>query len=229
LRAVIRDPGDPGELEGGRMRAPTAVERLSTVALIGLVAGFVAMFFAPWQFAALVAWNAAAGVFVVWVWITVGRFTPTETRAHATREDTNRVLTSLLLVGASLASLVGTGLDLMKASDAHDAGRVVLTIIGLLTVTLSWLVVHSVFALHYAHEFYTEPVGGIDFKTDAEDPDYRDFAYLAFTIGMTFQVSDTDIQVRRIRRTVLRHAFIAYLFGAVILAVVVNLIASMVK
>jgi len=189
----------------------------------------VATFFAPWQFATLVAWDTAAVMFTVWVWTTVGRYSPAETHEHATREDTNRVSTSLILIAASLVSLVGTGLDLVKASEAHDAGRVALTVVGLLTVALSWLVVHTVFALHYAHEYYTEPVGGIDFKTDDEQPDYRDFAYVAFTVGMTFQISDTDIQTRVIRRTVLRHALLAYLFGAVILAVAINLIANLVK
>jgi uncharacterized membrane protein len=85
-----------------------------------------------------------------------------------------------------------------------------------------------VFTLRYAHEYYTEPVGGIDFKTD-EPPDYQDFAYVAFTIGMTFQVSDTDVQGRKIRRTVLKHSLLSYLFGAVILAVLINVIAGIVK
>jgi uncharacterized membrane protein len=213
---------------GGTMQAPSAVLRLVVVAVIGLVAGFVAAFLAPWQFAALVAFDAAALAFVVWVWATVGRYSADETRSHATREDTNRLPTSLILLAASVASLVGTGLDLWKASEAHTGGRVALTVIGITTVALSWIVVHTVFALHYAHEFYTEPAGGIDFKSDT-DPDYQDFAYVAFTVGMTFQVSDTDIRTRRIRRTVLRHALLAYLFGAVILAVVVNLIASLVR
>ncbi len=177
----------------------------------------------------LVGWDAAALVFATWVWSTVGRYTPEETQSHATREDTSSVSTSLIIIGASLASLVGTGLDLVKASAAHDAGRAALTVIGLATIALSWIVVHTVFALHYAHEYYTEPIGGIDFKTDDEEPDYGDFAYVAFTIGMTFQVSDTDIQARPIRRTALRHALLAYLFGAIILAVAINLIASLVQ
>ena len=211
------------------MRAPSAFFRLAVVAIIGLVAAVVSFFLAPWQFAALTGWDAAAIAFVLWVWLSVRAFDPEETRTFATREDTNRLTSSLLLVGASLASLVGTGFDLVKATDAHDVGRVALTVIGLLTVALSWMVVHTVFALHYAHEYYTAPEGGIDFKNDDEQPDYQDFAYVAFTVGMTFQVSDTDIQARRIRRTVLRQALLAYLFGAVILAVVVNLIASLVK
>jgi uncharacterized membrane protein len=228
LRAVVGSRAQSGDV-GGPIRAPSAAQRLLVVAVVGLVAGIVAMALAAWQFAELVAWDAAAITFIVWVWLTVGRFTPDETRTHATREDTNRVLTSLLLVGASLASLVGTGLDLVKASNAHGAGRVALTVIGLSTVVLSWLVVHTVYGLHYAHLYYTEPVGGIDFKTDDERPDYQDFAYIAFTVGMTFQVSDTDIQARKVRRTVIHHALLAYLFGAVILAVVVNLIANLVK
>jgi uncharacterized membrane protein len=200
------------------------------VTIIGLVAGVVAAFVSPWQFAVLAAWVVAAAVFVVWVWSTVGRFTPEDTRTHATREDTSRVPTSLLLIAASLVSLVGTGLDLVKSAQAHSAGKATLTVIALLTVALSWIVVHTVFALRYAHEYYTDPVGGIDFKTNhREEPDYQDFAYVAFTVGMTFQVSDTDIQARRTRRTVLRQALLAYLFGAVILAVVVNLIAGFVK
>jgi len=219
---------EPAEI-ADRMRSPSAVLRLTVVAIVGLVAAMVATFLAPWQFALLVGWDTAALLFVAWAWLTVGRYTPEKTRTHATREDTNRVSTSLILIGASLASLVGTGLDLVKASDAHDAGRAALTVIGLVTIALSWIVVHTVFALHYAHEYYAEPIGGIDFKTEDEEPDYRDFAYVAFTIGMTFQVSDTDIQTRRIRRTALRHALLAYLFGAIILAVAINLIASLVQ
>jgi uncharacterized membrane protein len=209
------------------MREPSAVERLLVITAIGVVVGVVLAFFAPWQFAILAGWDAVAAAFVTWVWTSVGRLTPEETRAGATREDNGRVATSLLLLGASVASLVGTGFDLVKADQAHTAGRLALSAIALLTVALSWAVVQTVFALRYAHEYYTPPVGGIDFKTKDEQPDYQDFGYVAFTIGMTFQVSDTDIQARRTRRTILRHALLAYLFGAVILAVVVNVIASL--
>jgi uncharacterized membrane protein len=208
-------------------RVPSAAERLLVVTSAGVVFAAVAASLAPWQFAALGGWDVAAAAYVAWVWTTVGRWSAEDTRTHATREDTSRVATSLILLGASVASLVGTGFDLLKAHQAHTAGRVTLTVIAVLTVALSWTVVHTVFALRYAHEYYSPPVGGIDFKTHGEFPDYQDFAYVAFTVGMTFQVSDTDIQARRTRRTVLRHALLAYLFGAVILAVVVNVIASL--
>ena len=209
------------------MKTPSGLARFLVVLTVGAVVAVVTAFVAPWQFSVLAGWDAAAVSFVAWVWAGVGRFTPDETREFATREDNGRVVTSVLLLGASVASLVGVGFDLVKADQAHTTGRFALTVIAMLTVASSWAVVQTVFALRYAHEYYTPPVGGIDFKTDDELPDYQDFGYVAFTVGMTFQVSDTDIQARRTRRTVLRHALLAYLFGAVILAVVVNVIASL--
>ena len=98
----------------------------------------------------------------------------------------------------------------------------------MLTVALSWALVHTIFALRYARQYYSRSIkGGIDFKSGDYEPDYIDFAYVAFTIGMTFQVSDTDIGARIIRRTILRHALISYLFGAIIVAMMVNVIASL--
>jgi uncharacterized membrane protein len=103
-----------------------------------------------------------------------------------------------------------------------------LTVGSVLTVALSWPVVHTVFALRYAHEYYTTTrPGGIDFKSGQYKPDYGDFTYVAFTVGMTFQVSDTDIGNRLIRHTVLRHALISYLFGAIIVALMVNVMATL--
>jgi uncharacterized membrane protein len=209
------------------MRTPSALFRFTVAVAVGALTGVAVALLAAWQFAILAGWDCAAITFVAWVWMSVGWFTPEETSDFATREDTGRVGTSLLLLSASVASLVGTGFDLIKANQAHSGGRVALTLIAVCTVASSWALVQTVFALRYAHEYYTPPVGGIDFKTHDEEPDYQDFAYVAFTVGMTFQVSDTDIQARRTRRTVLRHALLAYLFGAVILAVVVNVIASL--
>jgi uncharacterized membrane protein len=85
--------------------------------------------------------------------------------------------------------------------------------------------VHTVFTLHYAHRYF-EADGGIEFpKTD--DPTYLDFAYVAFTVGMTFQVSDTEISDRSIRWLLLRHAALAYLFGTVIVGLTINLLAGL--
>jgi uncharacterized membrane protein len=208
--------------------ARSSRKRLLAVSTLGVVAGGIAALFGPWQLAVLLGWDASAAAFAGEVWSSVARFTAEQTLEHATREDDGRVATRVLLLSASTASLVGIGFTLIKASQAGTGGQVMLTMVAIVTVALSWVVVHTVFTLRYAHEYYTQPVGGIDFKTD-EPPDYQDFAYIAFTIGMTFQVSDTDVQGRKVRRTVLKHSLLSYLFGAVILAVVINVIAGIVK
>jgi uncharacterized membrane protein len=90
----------------------------------------------------------------------------------------------------------------------------------------SWFVVHSVYTLRYAHAYYVGEDGGINFNMD-EPPRWTDFAYVAFTVGLTFQISDTDLETSHLRRLALRHMLISYLFGAVILAVSINLIAGL--
>ena len=100
--------------------------------------------------------------------------------------------------------------------------------LGVLSVALSWALVHTVFTLRYARSFYSAPDGGIDFNED-DAPTYLDFAYLALTIGMTFQVSDTNLTTKRIRRIALVHAMFSYLFGAIIVALVINVVSSLLK
>lgn len=206
----------------------SAARRLLVVVAVGTVAGLVGGWFIAWQPTSLVAWDVAAVTFLVWVWGTIGSFDADETRAFATREDGSRFSAQVLVLFACVASLLGVGVELAQASTTNSTEKAALTAVAALTVVLSWAVVHSVFALRYAHEYYTDPVGGIDFK-NPEPPDYQDFAYVAFTIGMTFQVADTDVQRSTVRRTVIRHALLAYLFGAVILAVTVNVVATLLQ
>ena len=91
---------------------------------------------------------------------------------------------------------------------------------------MAWAAVHTTFAVRYARLYYAGPDGGIDFNSD-EPPAYTDFAYLAFTIGMTFQVSDTAIGAKVIRSTALRHGLLSFLFGTVVIATTINLLASL--
>jgi uncharacterized membrane protein len=100
-----------------------------------------------------------------------------------------------------------------------------LTALALVSVALAWSAVHTVYALRYARLYYTPPDGGVDFKGGR--PDYPDFAYLALTIGMTFQVSDTDLTGKPVRRQALRHALTSYVFGTVIVAITVSSVASL--
>lgn len=199
------------------------------VAIAGGAAGLVAAFFAPWQLSTLIGWDVAAALYLVWVWTTAGRFDAEETKRFSTREDDSRVSAQLLVLSACVVSLVGVGFDLLKASETDNGrGDVLLVSAAVTTVVLSWATVHTVYALRYAHEYYARPpVGGIDFKCGPDyEPDYRDFAYVAFGIGMTFQVADTDINEQKIRHTVLLHSLLGYLFGAVILAVTINIVAA---
>ena len=98
----------------------------------------------------------------------------------------------------------------------------------MVTIVLSWLVVHTLFVLRYAHLYYgVGAVGGVEFPGE-RPPDYRDFAYLAFTVGMTYQVSDTEITDPVVRRTLLRHALLSYLFGTAIIASTISVLAALV-
>lgn len=228
-RGVSRETRHPRHV--ALLWAVSARVRVLMTAAAGAVAGVVAAFFTPWQVSTLIGWDVAAALNVGWVATTAGRFDADETREFATREDDSRRAAQFLLLGACTASLVGVGFDLLKASQTQGAGKGFLTGMGVFTVVASWAVVHTIFALRYAHEFYgIEEVGGIDFKAGPDyEPDYRDFAYVAFTVGMTWQVSDTDVKTRRMRRTVLVHALFAYLFGAVILAASINVVAALLQ
>jgi uncharacterized membrane protein len=113
------------------------------------------------------------------------------------------------------------------ASSAQGTAKAALAGLAILSVALSWLMLHTLFTLRYALLYYQDkPEGGVDFNQQ-EPPRYSDFAYLGFTLGMTFQVSDTDLQTTTIRATALRHALLSYLFGAIILATTINLIAGL--
>ncbi|MGD9796306.1 MAG: DUF1345 domain-containing protein [Acidimicrobiia bacterium] len=208
-----------------RFRPASSLERLIVVGATWCVSSALLAIAARWPMALLGGWDIAAAVLVAWVWLSIGRLDASETHEVATREDNSRVASSLFLVSAAVSSLGGAGLVLDRARDVSGGSKALHLAVAATSVVLSWTVVQTVFALRYAHEYYTPPIGGIDFGDD-EQPSYQDFAYVSFTVGMTFQVSDTAVQSTRIRRTVLRHALLAYLFGAVILAVTVNVIAS---
>jgi uncharacterized membrane protein len=129
-------------------------------------------------------------------------------------------------VVTSVVSLVGVAFTLVQAGRDHGGAKTLLIGLVVLTVTFGWATVYTVYTLRYGDLYYNDPVGGINFHDD-EPPDYIDFAYIALTIGMTFQVSDTDIQERPIRRTAVKHALLSYLFGAVIVAVTINVVAGL--
>jgi uncharacterized membrane protein len=178
-----------------------------------------------WELAVLGGWIVAASVMVAWVLHAVLPLDGAGTAALATREDNSRLLADALLVTASVASLIGVGFALLKSGSQHGLAQAGTTAVAVLTVVLSWSVVQTVFILRYASLYYSER-DGVDFNND-EEPDYHDFAYLSFTIGMTYQVSDTDLTTKAMRRTALHHALLSYLFGTVVVAMTINVVASL--
>jgi uncharacterized membrane protein len=210
----------------GAPDAPIALRILVAVPL-GVGAAVLAGLTVGWPFAPAAGWIVAAAVYLTWTWLIVGRLTPEGTRAHATRyaeDDSTPWILDIALLVASIASLGGVGYLLVAGTAGGDVGAAV---VGTLSVATAWVVVHTVYMLSYARLYYTGEPGGIDFH-QPEPPDYADFAYLAFTLGMTYQVSDTDIHDRRIRATALRHALLSFLLGAIVLAIVINLGASLI-
>ncbi len=201
--------------------------RLAVSVLVGALVWAAVGFAAPWQVASLAGWDVAAAVLLVWVLSSLLPRDTDATASIATREDNSRVLADTILVGASVASLVGVGFALLKSNDMGSSEGAGLTGLAVLTVVLSWTVVHTVYMLHYARLYYAQGTG-VEFN-GGEPPDYRDFAYLAFTIGMTYQVSDTDLTTKAMRRTATHHALLSYLFGTVVVAMTINVVASLVK
>jgi uncharacterized membrane protein len=192
----------------------------------GLCAALVTGLAGAGGYAALAGWDCAALVFTGWVWLAIGPMSSAATARHSTREDPGQAVTDLIVLIAAVASLGAVGLVLAQASAARGWQQSLLAGLGVVSIVLSWFTVHTLFTVRYARLYYTSESGGVDFHQDAP-PRYLDFAYLAFTIGMTFQVSDTDLQSPAVRHAALRHALLSYLFGAVILATTINLVAGL--
>jgi len=205
----------------GHVRGLRIAAMLTALVGVSLVVGILG----AWQFAVTTGWAVACLVYVVWVWADIGRMDGRATKLHASREDPRRALSDVLFLAASIASLFSLVFVLGQAKNATGSGKVLIAGLAVASVAASWFLVHTLFTLRYGELFYSKARGGIDFNEKA-DPRYTDFAYLAFTVGMTFQVSDTDISDHVIRATILRHMLLSYLFGSVIIASSVNFIVS---
>jgi uncharacterized membrane protein len=213
---------------GERMRTASAGRRVTWSMLAGAVAGVVVSLFTVPSAAILAGWDVAVVIYLAWVWIAVWRLDPGTTARLAKREDPSAPVAELVVISAGIAMLVAVGFALVRAAQATGGMKAFLVTLGLLSVVLSWTIVHTVYALWYARAYYSEPDGGIEFNEE-EPPTYTDFAYFAFTVGMTYQVADTNITSKAIRRITLHHAFLSYLFGAVLLGLVINVVATLLK
>jgi uncharacterized membrane protein len=204
------------------------MRRALTVVAAGLVVAVALVPFVPWGLALVAGWNAAAIAFLLSIWPIIVRADGSRTVQLAAREDQTEGSARALLVGASVASLLGVAYALHLAEQETGATRVALIGGAVVTVILSWTVINTIYTLRYADLHFRSQPGGIAFGgDDQQQPTYRDFAYVAFTIGMCYQVSDTTLRDPRIRRTVLAHAMLSYVFGVVIVAGSVNLISGL--
>jgi uncharacterized membrane protein len=205
---------------------------------LAAVAGAIAVFWLAGRLhlpvRLIVSWNVYALISLALAWLVVAGGDPYDVRRKARLQDSSRAALFALVITAAVASLFAVAWLLESSKDeppSHRAGHVVL---GLVTVAVSWLLVHTAFALRYAHQYYRdanrvrreEVAGGMAFP-GGQAPDYLDFAYFSFVIGMTFQVSDVQITSRPIRRAALLHGLIAFVFNSAILAILVNVIAGM--
>jgi uncharacterized membrane protein len=211
-----------------RAHGASASTRVSTAAAAGVCAGALVALPASWQLGTLAGWDVAAAVYAAWTWATVWHRDPAATSRLALREDPGRAVADALVLVASVASVLAIALVITAGRASGPGARDLNAALAVASVALSWTVVQTVFTLHYARLYYSHPRGGIDFNQDAP-PRYSDFAYLAFTVGMTFQVSDTSLRTSAFRAAALRHALLSYLLGAVILATVINLVAGLLR
>jgi uncharacterized membrane protein len=205
-----------------------AVARVALAALIGIAAGVLVVILVPGPWAPLIGWDGMALGWLVLTIPYVWHLDAEQTARRAVQEDPTRPVADVLLLAAAVASLVAVGVVLVSAGHSQDGTQALLVTLGIASVVISWALVHTTYVLRYAELYYSGPDGGVSFNQD-EPPSYSDFIYLAFTIGMTFQVSDTALQNRPIRRAAIRHALLSYMFGTVIVAATVNLIAGLGK
>lgn len=181
-----------------------------------------------WHYSPAVGWIVAAGIYLVLTWVLIFPMDAEQTGAHVRkrREDGTARISHAVVLIASLAGLAGVGY-LLAATDGGQR-HVGEALVGVLSVIASWFAIHTTFTLRYALLYYsdlaTEPVSyhQADYR-----PCYKDFAYLAFTVGMTYQVSDTDLGSARIRGSVLTQALVSFLLGAVVLASTINLVLTL--
>jgi uncharacterized membrane protein len=177
---------------------------------------------------ALLGWDASVVLYLgILSWVIVRLKSDAELehiRARAADEDEGQIAVLFLTVTATLASLAAIIILLGEGQGKSDPMQL---IFAGATILLSWAFVHSIFATHYAHEFYREGPSASGLKFPGGDkPDYMDFMYFSFVIGMTFQVSDVAITSRSIRHTVLAHAIVSFLFNVALLAIMINIAAS---
>jgi uncharacterized membrane protein len=184
----------------------------------------------------ILAWSSFAFASLVMFWLTIITAEVHEVKYIAKKQDSSRTIVFFFVLFAATISLFAVILLLKILPDTHQAGYKYHIGFSIISVALSWMLMHTVFTFRYAHLYYTchaeekdikkETEGGLEFPME-ESPDYLDFAYFSFVIGMTFQVSDVQITSRHIRHLALFHGFISFVYNTVILALSITIISGL--
>jgi uncharacterized membrane protein len=208
------------------VRVMRARPRLFLSMLFGLL--LLAVLPRQWEVTArlLIAWDAALVIYLIAAYHLIMQADVRHIRQRAAQQDEGQIAILFLTVLAVLAILAAIIIEL-----GTRAGRSPIQVaLAVVTVTLSWGFIHTIFALHYAHEYHDERragAGGLNFPGD-EEPDYWDFVYFSFVVGMTSQVSDVAVTSKAIRQTVIAHGIVAFIFNTTLLALTVNIAASVI-
>lgn len=186
----------------------------------------------------MLSWCSCALAIIILNWIVILTAHPREMRKIARLKDTGRYVILLFVIAASCVSLFSIIFLLRSVSkDPHHGQATHHILMSIGSVLVSWWMLHTVFTMSYAHQFYSvtpqtddaddEVVGGLQFPNKEKNPDYLDFVYFSFVIGMTFQVSDIEISSRGIRRLALLHALVSFAFNTAIVALSINVISGL--
>ncbi|WP_432889840.1 DUF1345 domain-containing protein [Kribbella sp. CA-245084] len=202
----------------------TANARQLVSVLIGCVVGVIVAVIWSVPLGILAAIVVIGAAFIVSAVVVLWPMDADATRRHVGREDFRPAVDELIVVAVTIGAITGIAI-LLILGRSHS--RTAAAALGLAGVFMNWAVLHMMYAARYAHLYYVAPVGGIDFNSD-DSPAYRDFFYFSYNLGMTYQVSDTSVSSSAIRSVVLRHCLLSYIFGTVILAATINLVAGIV-
>ena len=195
--------------------------RYALALIAGLIAASLTTLFGKPEFVPIAGWDAAAIVILLVIIGDMRGASAKQTAIVARRDDMNHSLSDGIVVFASLASLGAVVYLLVsKDSSVFHVG------FGLISIVISWATVHMLYALRYAAMYYSDPEGGIDFNTK-EQPCFSDFIYLAYTVGMTYQIADTDVETSAFRRVILGHAVLSFVFGTAIIATTINFLVNL--
>lgn len=178
---------------------------------------------------AVASWVTFAAVTLASTWLTILTLRPPQIRALAQREDPSRLVSLIMVLVGSAASLLAVVVLLQSSTTMQRAQKLEAIVLALSAVALAWMLIHTVFTLRYAHLFYDDESGTppVQFPDDCASPDYLDFAYFAFIIGMTAQTADVNIRGRLIRRTALLHGIVAFAFNTAVVALSIGVLSAL--